>query len=84
MLLLVGIHVVGSVVGELRETSDVLAQCHGSLLQILELLLELDYTLRYVMRSESHLELILVDGVRFFMSFDICIPPIRCGAYQLV
>jgi hypothetical protein len=42
------------------------------LLQILELLLlELDNTLRYVMRSESHLELIPVDGVRFFLSFYI-------------
>jgi hypothetical protein len=42
------------------------------LLQILELLLlELDNTLRYVMRSESHLELIPVDGVSFFMSFYI-------------
>jgi hypothetical protein len=46
------------------------------LLQILELLLELDNTLRYVMRSESHLELIPVDGVRFLMSIYICIPPI--------
>jgi hypothetical protein len=56
----------------------------GSLLQILELLLELDNTLRYIMRAKSHLELILVDGVRFFMSFYICIPSISCRAYKLV
>jgi hypothetical protein len=42
------------------------------------LLLELDDTLRYVMRAESHLELIPVDGVGFFVSFYMCIPPISC------
>jgi hypothetical protein len=79
---LLGVHIIGSVVGKLRETSDILAHRHGSLLQILELLLELDNTLRYMMRAESHLELILVDGVRFFMSFYICIPPISCRSYS--
>jgi hypothetical protein len=59
--------------GKLREMSDVLTQHHRSLLQILELLLELDYTLGYMMRSKSHLELIPVDAVGFFMSFYICI-----------
>jgi hypothetical protein len=84
LLLLVSIHVIWSVAGKLREMSDILAHRHGSLLQILELLLELDNTLRYMMRTESHLELILVDGVRFFMSFYICIRPISCRAYKLV
>jgi hypothetical protein len=85
LLLLIGIHVVRSVAGMLRETSDVLANCHGSLLQILELLLlKFDNPLRYMMRSESHLELIPVDAFGFFMSFYICIPPIRCRAYQFV
>jgi hypothetical protein len=70
--------------GKLRETSDILAHHHGSLLQILELLLKLNNTLRYVMRSESHLQLIPVDAFGFFMSFYICIPPIRCIAYKLV
>jgi hypothetical protein len=60
----------------LREMSDILAHCYESLLQILELLLELDNTLRYMMRVESHPELIPIDGVGFFMSFYICIPPI--------
>jgi hypothetical protein len=83
-LLLIGIHVIGSVVGKLRETSDILTHRHGSLLQILERLLELDNALRYMMRAESHLELIPVDGVGFFMSFYIRIPPISCGAYKLV
>jgi hypothetical protein len=78
LLLLVGIHVVWSVLGKLREMSDILAHYHGSLLQILELLLlELDNTLRYMMRSESHLELIPVDAFGLFMSFYICNPPIR-------
>jgi hypothetical protein len=84
LLLLVGVHVIGSIAGKLREMSDILAHCHGSLLHILKLLLELDYTLRYVMRLESNLELILVDGVRFFMSSYICIPPISCKVYKLV
>jgi hypothetical protein len=62
-------------VGKLHEVSDILAHHQGSLLQILELLLlELDDTLRYVMISESLLELIPVDGVGFFMSFYICVP----------
>jgi hypothetical protein len=69
LLLLIGIHIIGSIARKLRETGDILTHCLGFLLQILELLLlELDNTLRYVMRAESHLELILVDGVRFFMS----------------
>jgi hypothetical protein len=84
LLLLVDIHIIGSIVRKLHETSDILAHRHGSLLQILELLLKLDNALRYVMRAESHLELIPVDGVRFFMSFYICIPPISCGSYQLM
>jgi hypothetical protein len=84
LLLLIDIHIIWSIAGKLRETGDVLTQCHGSLLQILELLLELDNTLRYVMRSESHLELIPVDGVRFFTSFYICIPPISYRSYQLM
>jgi hypothetical protein len=54
------------------------------LLQILELLLELDNTLRYMLRAEDHLELILIDGVRFFMNFYIRIPPISYRSYQLV
>jgi hypothetical protein len=33
------------------------------------------------MRSESHPKLILVDGVGFFMSSYICIPPISYGPY---
>jgi hypothetical protein len=45
------------------------------LLQILELLLlELDYTLRYMMRVESHLKLIPVDGVGFFMKLVTTAP----------
>jgi hypothetical protein len=36
------------------------------------------------MRSESHLKLIPVDGVRFFLSFYICIPLISCRSYQLM
>jgi hypothetical protein len=84
LLLLVYIHVVWSIAGNLHETSDILSYHHGSLLQILEFLLELDNTLRYVMRSKSHLELIPVDAFRFFVSFYICIPPIRCRTYKLV
>jgi hypothetical protein len=84
LLLLIGVHIIQSIAGKLRETSGILTHCHGSLLQIMELLLELDNSLRYVMRVESHLELILFDGVRFFMSFYICIPPISCRSCQLV
>jgi hypothetical protein len=70
---------------KLEKRGDILTHCHGSLLQILELLLlELDNTLRYMMRAESHLELIPVDGVGFFMSFYICIPPISWRSYKLV
>jgi hypothetical protein len=85
LLLLVRIHIVWSIVGKLPEMSDILTHRHGFLLQILELLLlELDYTLRYVMRSGSHSELIPVDGVGFFMSFYICISPISYRSCQLV
>jgi hypothetical protein len=85
LLLLIGVHIIGSVAGKLREMSDILTYRHGSLLQILELLLlKLDNSLRYVMRVESHLELIIVDSVRFFMSFYIRIPPISCRSCQLM
>jgi hypothetical protein len=84
LLLLIGAHITWSIVGKLCEMSDVLTHHHGSLLQILELLLVLDNALRYVMRVESLLELMLVDGVRFFMSLHICIPPINCMSYQLM
>jgi hypothetical protein len=84
LLLLVGIQIIWSVAGKLCEMGGVLTHQYGSVFQIRELLLELDNTLRYVMRSESHLELILVDGVRFFMSFYIYIPPIRYRSYQLM
>jgi hypothetical protein len=85
LLLLIGVHVIWSVAGKLHETSDILIHHHGSLLHILEfLLLDLDYTLGHMMRSEIHLELILPDGVGFFMSFYICMPAIRCKAYKLV
>jgi hypothetical protein len=85
LLLLIGVHFIGSVAGKLREMGDILTHRHASLLQILELLLlELDNNLRHMMRAESHLELILVDGVRFFMSFYICIPLISCKSCQLM
>jgi hypothetical protein len=85
LLLLIGIHIIGSISGKLREMGDILIHCHGSLLQILELLLpELDNALRYMIKEEIHLELIPVDGVRFFMSFYICISPISCRSYQLM
>jgi hypothetical protein len=59
LLLLIGIHIIGSIARKLRETSDILSHHHRSLLQILELLrLKLDNALRYEMRPESHLELI--------------------------
>jgi hypothetical protein len=83
-LLLVGVYFIGSVEGELREMSNILTHYHRSLLQILELLLDLDYTLGYVMRSEDYLELIPVDAVRFFMSIYICIPLISYRAHKLV
>jgi hypothetical protein len=64
LLLVVGIHIIGSIVGKLREMSDILAHHHGCLLQIMELLLlELDNASRYMMRAERHLELIVIDGV---------------------
>jgi hypothetical protein len=54
LLLLVSIHVIQSVAEKLHETSDIFTHCHGSLLQILELLLpELDKTLRYMMRTKA-------------------------------
>jgi hypothetical protein len=74
----------GAAPGKLCEMSDRLAHHHRSLLQILKLLLKLDHTLRYIMRLESHLELIPVDAFGFFMSFCISILPIRCRAYKLV
>jgi hypothetical protein len=85
LLLLIGIDIIGSIAGKLREMSDILAHRHGFLLQILELLLlELYNTLMYIMRAESHLELIPVDGVEFFMSFYIHILLISHRSCQLV
>jgi hypothetical protein len=85
LLLLVGVHVIWSVARKLCEMSDILAHRHRSFLQILKfLLLKLDNTLGYMMRAESDLELIPIEGVRFFISFYICILPISYKSYQLV
>jgi hypothetical protein len=37
-----------------------------------------------MMRSKTVLEFLLVDAFRFFMSFNISIPPICSGTFQLV
>jgi hypothetical protein len=84
LLLLIGIDIIGSIAGKLREMSDILAHHHGFLPQILELLLELYNTLMYIMRAESHLELIPVDDVEFFMSFYIHILLISHRSCELV
>jgi hypothetical protein len=45
LLLLIGIHIVWIISGKMREMSDIITHYHGSLLQILKLLiLELDNT----------------------------------------
>jgi hypothetical protein len=36
------------------------------------------------MRSEAVLEFLLVDTFRFFMSFNVSVPPIYSGTFQLV
>jgi hypothetical protein len=65
--------------------SDILVHGHGSLLSILKfLLLELDDSLGYMMRSKNQLELIPVDALWFLVCFYLCIPPNSYGTYELV
>jgi hypothetical protein len=37
-----------------------------------------------MMRSENHLELILVEALWFLVSLYVCIPPISCGTYKMM
>jgi hypothetical protein len=79
LLLLISVHLIGSIVRQLGELGDIHIHRHRSLLQILELLLlQLDHTFRNIVSMESSSKLRLVDALRFFMSFHVGIPPISC------
>jgi hypothetical protein len=79
MFLLISEYLVGSITRWLGEPSDVLIHYHGSLLQMLKLLLlELDHTLGNMVSSESNSELWPVNNLWFLMHFYISIPPVGC------
>jgi hypothetical protein len=78
LLFLISVSLIGSLARQLSEYGDVLIHRHGSLLQILELLLQLDHSLGNMVSTESSSKLRPVDALRFFMSFHVHIPPISC------
>jgi hypothetical protein len=84
LLLLASVHIIGCIARKLCETSDILAHHHGSMFQILELLLELDNTLCHMVGTKSNPEFLSVDALRLLMRLHVGIPPVRRRAYQLV
>jgi hypothetical protein len=77
MFLLIGVHLMGSIAGELSKLGDVLIHQHGSLFQILKLLLQLDHTLRNMVCMESSTKLRPVDTLGFLMGFHVGISQIN-------
>jgi hypothetical protein len=56
VLVLIVVHIIRSIAGGLRESSDILTHHHLSLFQVLKLLLELHNTLRHMVGVESGLK----------------------------
>jgi hypothetical protein len=66
------------------EMSDILAHGHESLLQIIELILQFDYPLGYMLRAKCSIEFLTVDALCLFKGFNIGIPPISRRSHKLV
>src|SRR6266540_3354348 len=85
LLLVIGTHIIWRILGQLSPTSEVLTDCHCSLLQVQEFsTLQFDFSLRHKVMTESSLKLIPIDILRMSVGCDISSPPIRCWAIQLV
>jgi hypothetical protein len=79
MLLHISVYLIGSIARQLGEASNVLIHRHGSLLQIMELLLlELHHTFRNMVSAKSCSKLRPVDALRFLMCFYIGFPSVGC------
>ena len=85
LLLLIRVHVISRITGQLSPTSKVLSDCHGSLFQIQEFsALQFDLSRRYMMVAEGSLEVCPTDVVGVVMCSCECGPPICCCSCQLV
>jgi hypothetical protein len=78
LLLLISVDCMGSIARQLSELGDKLVHIHGSLFQILKLLVQFDHALGNMVSMESNSKLRKVDALRFFMSFHVGIPPVGC------
>jgi hypothetical protein len=84
LLLLISVDLMGSIMRQVGELGDILIHRHGSLVQILELLLQLDHSLGNMVRTETSFKLGPVDALRLLMGFHISITPISYRSWQLV
>jgi hypothetical protein len=85
LLLLINIHFTWSIARQLSEVGDALVRRHGSLFQILELLLpQLDNPMGNMMCTASSSKLWPVDALRFLMGFHISFPLVGCKTRKLV
>jgi hypothetical protein len=85
LLLLIGVHFIGSIARQLSELDDTLILRHGLLFQILNrLLLQLHHSLGYMVCTERSSKLWLVDALRFLMGIHVCIPPVGCRTRKLM
>jgi hypothetical protein len=64
LLLLISVNLIGSIVRQLSELDDTLVHRQGSLLQILELLLQLDHSMGNMVSMKSSCKLKPVDALR--------------------
>jgi hypothetical protein len=83
LFLLISVDFMRGVARQLSELGDILIHRHGPLFQILKLL-QLDNSLGNMMCMESSSGLRSVDALRFFMGFDVSIPPVGCRTRKLV
>jgi hypothetical protein len=85
LFLFIRIHITRGVMGQFSEMSNVLAQWHRPLLQVLKFfLLHLDNASGYVMQTKCSPELLPIYVVGFLMCINIRIPPVGCRSLKLV
>jgi hypothetical protein len=84
LLLLISVNFMGSIARQLCELGVILIPRHGSLCQILELLLQLDYSLGNMVCTESSSKLRPIDALGLRMGFHISIPLVGCRFRKLV
>jgi hypothetical protein len=84
LLLLISVHFIGSIARQLSKLGDILIHRHGPLFQILELLLQLDYSMGNMVCMQSSSKFWPLSALEFLMGFHVSIPLVICRTKKLV